>query len=244
MILSNRTVWALTVYNFTATSSDVQAADQIQQIIAEEPFLQQTYQSVQVIYGYATSILLPQEFFYSADHQAMLELVYGPCNNRIIRSDYMQTQSIHNIYGIPSEINQVMTSYFGSAQQKHLFSFFPDLVAGTDNYLHCIFGTGEMKVLVKKAGKLQAMQLFSFKTPEDAAYYLLNLCQSFELNMNNIELRLSGMITENASLYAELHKYFLQIRFEALPGIFQYPQEMNDYPSHYFSHIFSIAACV
>jgi hypothetical protein len=244
MILSNQTVLALTVYNFTATTSDEQAADQIQQIIAEQPFLQQTYESVHIIYSYSTSILVPQEFFHSADHQAMLELVYGPSNNRIIRFDDMQAHSIHTIYGIPSAIDEVVTRFFGNALQKHFFSFFPDFVTGNDNCMHCIFSAGELKVLVKKAGKLQAIQIFSFKTPEDASYYLLNLCQSFELNINNTELRLSGMITENAALYTELNKYFLQIRFEALPGAFQYPQEMNDYPSHYFSHLLSIAACV
>jgi hypothetical protein len=52
------------------------------------------------------------------------------------------------------------------------------------------------------------------------------------------------MVTENSALYKELYKYFIQIRLEALSNQFQYPQEINNYPSHYFSHLFSVAACV
>ncbi len=244
VILSNKIVSALTIYNFNDRPTDQQAAEQIEQIITQQPFLQQNFESVKIVYSYPSSVLLPQEFFYSTDHKAMLELVHGNCNNYTIKSDFIQHYSIHNIYCVPDVINQTITRYFTNAKHKHHFSLLPDLVSGQGNYLYCIFSPGQLKTILKKEGKLQAVQLFAFKTPEDAIYHLLNLCQSFEVNVTNCELLLSGMITENSALYKEIYKYFNQIKFEGLSDQFQYPKEINHYPSHYFSHLFSIAACV
>lgn len=244
VIIYNQIVLALTIYNFNDRPTDEQAAEQIEQIITQQPFLQQNFESVNIVYSYPSSVLLPQELFYSTDHKAMLELVFGNCSNQTIKSDFMQPYSIHNIYCIPDVINQVITRYFTTAKHRHHFSLLPNMVSGPENFLYSIFSPGQMKTILKKDGKLQAVQLFSFKTPEDASYHLLNLCQSFEVNQNNCELLLSGMITENSVLYKEISKYFLPIRFEGLLSQFQYPQEINHYPSHYFSHLFSVAACV
>ena len=243
-IMSNKIVLALTIYNFNDRPTDQQAAEQIEQIITQQPFLQQNYESVKIVYSYPSSVLLPQDLFYSTVHKAMLELVYGNCSYYTIKSDFMQQLSIHNIYCVPDVINQLITRSFTNAKHKHHFSLLPDLVSGQGNYLYCIFSPGQIKTMLKKEGKLQAVQLFSFITPDDAAYHLLNLCQSFEVNVTNCELLLSGMITENSALYKELFKYFNQIAFDGLSDQFQYPKEINNYPSHYFSHLFSVAACV
>ena len=97
VILSNGVALALTIYNFNDAPSVPQTAEYLQQIIAKQPFLQQKFNSVHIIYSYAASVLLPQEFFDSTDHEAMLELVYGNCNDQIMKSDFMQKYSIHRI---------------------------------------------------------------------------------------------------------------------------------------------------
>ena len=88
------------------------------------------------------------------------------------------------------------------------------------------------------------MQNFLYKIPWDVAYQLLNLCKSFEVDMSDIIVRISGMIDSSSGLYKELHKYFKLLEFDSLPGQYQYPEEIRQYPAHYFSHLFSVAACV
>lgn len=244
VILSNQVAIGLAFYNFNSIPSEQQAADHIHQIIAEQSFLQQKYAAVHIIYSYTASVLVPQDFFGDTEHKAMLELVHGNCGDCIIRTDYIKEHSIHNVFSVPQVIDQVMTGYFNTASHKHYFSLLSILESGLANHLYCIFSPGHVKVVFKKAGKLQAVQLFVFKTPEDAAYYLLNLCQSFEVKAADCELKLSGMIDESSALYKELYKYFLHIQFERLSETFTYPEEMDQYPNHYFSHLFSIAACV
>ena len=244
IILDNGICLALVIYHFNSGSSVETAAGYIHEVIKEQPVLQQKFNKIHIIYGYVPSILVPQEFMDGTDINAMLELVYGDASERITKADFMHRHARHNVYGIPVVIEQVITRYFGFAGFTHLFSLLPDVVKQPGNHLYCIFSTGQLKVLLIKEGKLQVMQNYSYKTPEDVAYHLLNLCKSFEVNVNGLKVRLSGMIDESSALYSELYKYFLQSELDALPDQFQYPEEFNEYPAHYFSHLFAIAACV
>ena len=38
--------------------------------------------------------------------------------------------------------------------------------------------------------------------------------------------------------------FFPQVEFDNLPDLYDYPEQINQYPAHYFSHLFSLAACV
>jgi Protein of unknown function (DUF3822) len=244
IILDGDICVALVIYHFNEGISDESTAGNIHQIIANQPVLQQKFNKVHIIYAYAPSILVPDEFMNDQDSNAMLELVYGEVGERVTRTDFMPKHAIHNVYGIPAVIEMVITRYFGFATYTHLFSLLPDVVKDPGNHLYCIFSTGHLKALLIKEGKLQVMQTHSYTTPEDVAYHLLTLCKSFEINVSDIIVHLSGMIDANFTLYSELYTYFLQLRFEALPEQYQYPEELSRYPAHYFSHLFAIAACV
>ncbi|MEO5891342.1 MAG: DUF3822 family protein [Ferruginibacter sp.] len=244
IIVDNGVCVALVVYHFSVDSSDETVAGYIHQVIAAQPVLQEKFNSVNIVYGYAPFILVPGQFMNDTDGKAMLELVYGDVSERVCRTDIISRHGIHNVYGIPAVIDMVITRYFESATYHHLFSLLPDVVQNTGNHLYCIFSTGQLKVLLMKKGKLQGMQNFTYKVPEDVTFQLLNFCKSFEVDTKDLLVRLSGMIDANSPLYSELYKFFLQLQFEELPAQYQYPETIYEYPSHYFSHLFAIAACV
>jgi len=244
IIMDSNICLALAIYRFETGSSDETIANNIHQVIAEQPILQQRFNKVHVIYGFNPFVLVPHQFMNGTDNHAMLALVYGESNERVIRTDFMYRHANHIVYGIPKTIDNVIRRYFELAQCTHLFSMLPDFVNADGNHLYCIFNTGHIKVVLMKDGKLQLIQNYSYNTPGDAAFHLLTICKNFEVNVNSCNVHLSGMIDESSALYAELYKYFLQIQLDSLPEKFKYPEEMNQYPPHYFSHLFSIAACV
>lgn len=244
IILDSGSCVALVIYNFNATTPDDTAAGFIHQVIDEQQVLKQKFKKVHIIYGYTQSILIPHQFMNDKDNSGMLEMVYGEASERINRTDFMHRQAIHNVYRVPAVVEKVVTRYFGFAESTHLCSLLADVVKEAGNHLYCIFSTGQLRVMLIREGKLQSIINYSYKTPEDVAYHLLNLCDSFEISTNNILVRLSGMIDTNSPLFNELFKYFEQLEFGILPGQYYYPEEINQYPAHYFSHIFAIAACV
>ncbi|MEO6723595.1 MAG: DUF3822 family protein [Ferruginibacter sp.] len=244
IVLENNVCMTLAIYHFKAGATDEKAVSFIHQVMVEQPVLLQKFNKVYIIYGYEQTILVPHRFFTGEDNKAMLELVFGDTRESVISTDFMYQQGIHNVYSVPAIIHSVMLRYFSSAIFNHLFSLLPQVVNGGGSHLYCIFNTGQLTLLLQKEGRLQAMQNYSYKTPEDAAYHLLNLCRSFETDINSTTVHLSGMIDAASSLYAELYKYFGNLFFEALPEEFEYPEQIGKYPSHYFSHLFAIAKCV
>lgn len=244
IILEGGSCKALVIYHFKAGTSSELAAGFIHRVIAEQPVLKQKFKKVHIIYGYPPSILIPQQFMHETDNDALLDLVYGDSGERVTRYDFMYRQAIQNVYGIPAVIEQTITRYFSSAHYSHIYSLLPNVIKYPGNHLYCIFSEGQLKALIIKDSKLQMMQHFDYKTPEDVVFQLLKLCSSFDVNLNSPILHLSGLIEANSALYNELYKYFLQVQFDALPDLYQYPEEINQYPAHYFSHLFSLAACV
>ncbi len=244
VIIDKSICLALVVYHFKTGTSDEVAADYFHQVVAGQPVLQQKFNKVHIIYGYPPSLLVPQQFLNNLDHSAILELVFGNTCERVTRTDFLQGHEIHNVYGIPSIIEQVVNRYFGFAECIHLFSILPEIVKEPGNHLFCIFSSGQLKMILTREGEIQVLQTFVYTTPDDVAYHLLNTCNSFEVHTNDVMVGLSGMIDERSPLYSELYKYFIHLKFETLPDQYQYPDEIREYPAHYFSHLFSVAACV
>lgn len=231
-------------FHFKNADTDESTASSVYDLIAANPLLEQRFNKTHIIYDYTPSVMVPDQYMSGNENRAMLELVYGDQRDAVIRNDYLSRHWIHNIYSIPSPVDAVMTRYFSWATCSHLFSLLPDIIQSGGNHLYCILDTEQLTVLLQKDGKLQLTQHFSFKTPEDVAYHLLNICTNFEVNVKEVSVHITGMIDADSALYKELYKYFLNIIFEGLPAAFQYPEQINEYPAHYFSHLFAIAACV
>ncbi len=244
IILETGVCKALVTYDFKDAASDDASAGFIYRIIEEQPVLRQKFKKVHIIYGYAPSILIPQQFMHEKDNDALLDLVYGDSGERVTRYDFMYRHAIQNVYSVPAVIEQAITRYFPSADFTHIYSLLPNVVKYPGNHLYCIFSEGQLKTLLVKESKLQVMQHFTYRTPGDVVFHLLKLCKSFEMILDDTILHVSGLIEANSALYNELYKYFLQVQFDTLTELYQYPEEINRYPAHYFSHLFSIAACV
>ena len=235
---------ALHTYHFAVETNFEKAATNLKQLAVEEKMLQENFKKVTIIYAYPTVLLVPSEFLLEAAKKDMLELVHGDITDVFIRTDFLYRHHMHNIYTVPKQLDAVVSYLFSSQVSTHQYSLLPDMFMDDGNHLHCIFGNHYFTVMLVKEGKLQAIQTFQFKTPEDVAYYLLQLCESFEVDVNDITLHLNGMIDSSSNLFTELNKYFLQLQFAALPGNFTYPEEIGKYPAHYFSHLFAAATCV
>ncbi|UEG49429.1 DUF3822 family protein [Ferruginibacter lapsinanis] len=232
---------SICVYQFP---DKLNVENNIRSILYEEPFLKQKFKKVDIIYCFSESVLVPKELAEMEANKNMLDLVYGDFPDKVIRGDFMFRYGIQNVYRTPKSVEMIMNNLFPTATITHLYSVLPDLVSKQGNNLFAAFCSNHIITLLMKDDKIQVIQKFAYQKPEDAAYHLLNVCVSFDTAVADVNLTLSGMIDTTSNLYNELHKYFEHIEFGSLPDKFQYTDEIANYPSHFFSHLFGIAACV
>jgi hypothetical protein len=212
--------------------------------VSSQPILQESFKKVSIIYAYPKAMLFPHALIQDIDKKAALELVHGDINDDYFRTDFVYKQNIHVLYIVPKLLDSVFSYLFSADNTTHQYSLLPDILPLKNDHLYCIFGNNYFTVQLIKDGRLQAIQSFSFKVPEDVAYYLLQLCASYAVSIDGVLLQINGMVDKSSKIYEELFKYFLQIQFQELPAALTYPEKMNQLPSHYFSHLFSLALCV
>ena len=244
VINGNNECCELVAYHFPASVSNDAAAGWLKQIVSANTVLQEPFEKINIIYAYPQSVLVPYQYMKHELKKDTLEMVYGDAQDVVIKTDYMYRHQLYNLYSVPKQVESSVAYLFSADNSQHRYSLLPDAVNNNGNNLYCIFNSSYFTVMLKKEGKLQVIQTFAFKTPEDTAYYLLHLCKSFDVNTADVQLHLNGMIDAASSLYSEISKYFLHIQFGRLPDNYTYPETMQAHPEHFFSHLFAMALCV
>jgi len=234
----------LVVYPLPAELTREQQAEELVSILKQEKMLSGSYKKTDIIWAFPESILVPNEFMNSETGSAMLNLVYGDLDAGPVRSDFMFKQNIHDLYRVPAELAAFVSAQFPLAYQTHQYSLLPELAGQEGNMLCVIFYNNRFTAMLQKGGKLQLIQHFCYREPDDAAYHLLNICRSFEADADSLELRLYGMVDSSSGLYSALYKYFLNIHLEPLPENAVYAEAIKEQPPHFFSHLFRLALCV
>jgi hypothetical protein len=237
VILQNKIFTALAGYQLSKI-------EELNDLLTTENLLQNTFTKVDVVYSNKESMLVPPAYFNANATDNYIELIYGNVQLGEIKTDFLYKHNIHNVYKIDTEIVKAVNNKFPFANTSHQYSLLPDVAGLIGNKLYVIFYQNKFVVLSCIQNQLQLIQQFDYTNVEDAAYYLLAIVENHNMNVNELNVELNGMINENSTLYNELHKYFKHLSFTQLNSSFSYVTEIETLPSHYFAHLFSIAACV
>jgi Protein of unknown function (DUF3822) len=225
------------------TNADIAAA-RLKEIISSQDVLRQNFERVVVIYCFPSALIVPDEFAAENNKKEMLELIFGDQHDSLIKTDTDTVQNRQVVYSTDKQTASVINYIFPVHTDKHLYSLLPGIADLHTNELYCIFFNNSFTVLLLKEGKLQLVQTYCYKSPEDVVYYLLHLCESFDVEVNTVTVHLNGMISRDSSLYNEISKYFLEIKFGSLPSGGTYPEAIHEYPDHFFSYLFALLQCV
>ena len=232
----------LAVYHYDKSKPPVGLPIALQILFHQKEILSRKFKKVQVVYSLLQSILIPFSLYDREKNSTLMNMMYGDLHsNETILTDVITQQSIYNCYRIPSALHEVVQTHFPNAASRHQYTLLLKTSNVSKDKLSVVFYTQKMVVALIKDGKNQLINSFKYRTPEDVSYVLLNICHQF--GIESISLEISGLIEENSALYKEIYKFFTEIELVKLPEGINYSDEITQYPSHYFSHIFAINSC-
>lgn len=235
---------AVVTYAFGEKMNREQVQEEIQTILQQEPLLKKQYRKTYIFWAWPESILVPPEFMHEEKTTEMMDLVYGDAQKSVIKTDFLYKHNLHNIYRVPESIRQSFDAVLPFASQTHQYSLLVNREMHGGDELFVVFYTHSLTLMLCKEGRLQVVQSYSFSSPEDTAYHLLDVCRNFEVQPVTVKLHLSGMIDKKSNLFNAIYKYFLNIQFDSLPSGYTFVEDIKLYPPHFFSHLFTSAACV
>lgn len=244
LIIDQEQVAALAEYHFPETETALSAAATLKKIISGQPLLDRVFRKINLVYDLPLSVFVPQEFFNSASKRNVLELVYGDVSDLQINNDFMYRQNQQNVYGIPSELHDVVRYLFQSDEIRHFYSLLPYISTGAGDFMTVVFHPHRITYMLVKDGAPLFVREHRYQSPDDVCYHLLKAATSFQLEPDVLELRIHGLIDVKSNLLNELSKYFQRIRPMGLPDHLRYPESVQAFPAHYFSHYFYLNICV
>jgi Protein of unknown function (DUF3822) len=240
--MDSPTVRHCAAWHFAAGMGPGAAAEALAELFAQEPLLQQVYQKAELLYSFPETVLTPQTVYPSVDAHAMIQQVYGDAQDGIVRTDFVLGHHLHLVYRLPMAAAR-LTLQGNTVATGHQYAALLNSFSGSGDALWAVFYPHHVTVLLRKAGGLQIVQQFAYTLPEDAAWYLLAVCEQFGVPVQDVPLTLYGMIDQRSSLYTELYKYFLHISFAENPAGLSWPDTLPQQQGHFFSHLFTALLC-
>jgi Protein of unknown function (DUF3822) len=215
-------------------------------VMDEYPFLNKFYSTVTVVYVTAETAILPGKEFNEQSTKTVLDTLYAEKDNAVIKTDFVVADDLQVAYRVPSSINNIIQRAYINADSKHYYSRELTALAksGYDNIMLVNFFGGHFTVCLLKERKLQLMQLYEYRQPEDVLFYLLTIAREFDCNREEMALVIGGMVDEKSALFNELKKYFLNISLSAKPETISCTKAFEEFPLHYFHSLFTTALCV
>jgi hypothetical protein len=218
----------------------------ISQLLTNHTLLQMNYAIVNIFYHGAGGLLIPDVFF-SSDHAGeWLEKVNGDLHGGFPMLDDVPEIKARYVYGSIEGIHEMLAEKFPNASFSHFNTgWIKKKFRKTQmpTVMELALYPSHMVVALWKDEQLQLIQHYEYDTPEDVAWWLLNLNNQWELNQETLPILISGLVETQSPMYAEVKKYFMQVELDTRPVEFQYDFAFDNYPQHFFSPIFFLALC-
>ena len=236
----DKIIKGISSYAFEAelTTGDIPAI--LKDIFSSSAALNNSFNKVFISYSYPESVLMPASAQNQDVNHDIISLVHGDQPGSSVFSDLLAEKNIHNQYRISTDLHQFIIKHYPLTAFAHQYSLMIKQLPEENNVLKVIFYRDKIVVMLSINGMLQLIQTFTYASPQDIIYNLLNVCKQFEVE--DPLLSISGMIDPESGLYKEIKKYFRNLELEGHDEKVQ----LNgaDFPKHYFAHLFSIAQCV
>ena len=229
----------LSVFYFNDTKD---ISEQLKTILHEQPLLNKNYKKVLISYSGKESSLLPEELYKPGYQALLLETLFGDLHQSTVTTEHIAGKKIYNVYRMPAAVRQAIVDKFPSAIFSHHYSLLIKQGLPTGDLLRIIFYKDTFIAALVKAGELQIINTYPYRSGADVVYYLLNICKQFK--MQHVPLQIGGMIEIDSDLHQEIRHYFKEISFDELPAGYEFTNALKELPPHHFSHLFSLALCV
>jgi len=186
-------------------------------------------EEVCIIYANTTYTLVPDALF---DDKRLSE--YLKFNSKILAGDYiaydtLTAQSIHVVYVPLINVNNYLFDTFGSFKYYHATSVLLQYVfeklpvkSATKAFIQVY--DGHFDLLILKNGSLLLCNSYSYKTPEDLAYYVLFAIEQLQLKPETIETSVLGAIEETDPNFEILYTYIRNLSVLNVTGFTVTPQ--------------------
>lgn len=198
------------------------------------------YKSVTICYD-GTSLLVPAHLHLSTEEsEALWQMKDFNAGAYITCKEDVTIWQSQLYYGVEESISTWIQGKWPAHTPTHVMNVLlkNGQLTSSSTSINVYILPHTILVTASNKGQLILAQDYQYTTKEDVVFYVLKICEAWNLDPENVELKLSGLINEDSQLYKELYLYVRNIGFATDSFA------VGDYPSHFFLLLKWIAQCV
>ncbi len=214
--------------------------DKLQQLIKAENFDVPAFRRVVVNNAFKEVVLVPAHHFTEESAKRFYATAYGGAGE-VFFYDELINENLVLVHALPQRLLDTIRNTRNTEIGHHYSSWLRMLDGSIDAEGMAVhFTSTEISVVAKRDNQLRFVQTYFYTAPLDVVYYMLAIAREQGLSQTGTTIVLSGLVDQDSAMYKELYQYFSHIRF--WKPAFKAPLQ-SDYPHHFFSSIYNLAAC-
>jgi hypothetical protein len=207
------------------------------------------YNKYSVFINFPEAVLVPDKLFKYQEATTLLTTSFGINEEQIVNVEKVTIkESIFNVFALQRSIDNNLNSSFYNCAKFHNYNSF---LTYTEKYLFKSIEKStffSVQIFEQEAiialfinERLQIIKSYNIKTADDIVFHLVNICNNFKLETEDVVIIVSGLLTNESLVITYMQKYFSEIKFDENKfDQIQWLQE-GKYPSHYFLPYLQIA---
>jgi hypothetical protein len=236
------TIQGLFIFHFDKEILADAQADELKHFLQSEEL--PPYSDCHLCYNYKEFALVPEAMYEEAYNAPILETLFSSNINVSNYSVKVKSLEAMGIYRVNRDVEQVLLSKYPAAKMHHAIAQQIPQLKKKKDLLYVVIYQHTLKAFLFKNEVLQVVQFFEYNSPADVAYHLLNICELHQCSTQEMSLLLSGFVDKKSNLFDELHRYFLFIDVDEPVNDIIVPENIGQYPAHFFSHLIMLVKCV
>ena len=199
---------------FKTTSTPYLLLKELKNLLNKEKLLKQEYEDVSVIHRNHLYCFVPKPFFDKEELPNYLKFNTKLLANDQLVYDQLSNQEIVCIYVPFTNVNNYLFECFGEFEFKHnsmamLQALFHQKSNKTICYVHV--SNKFMEIAVMEERRLVLYNQFDYKTKEDFLYYVLFTYEQLGLSVEEVKLKLFGVVEEGDSIFSICYQYLKKV---------------------------------
>lgn len=208
--------------------------------------LQQPYADAVVYFNNLEALLIPAQKFSVESVAPYLNSVYGEADATIVCTDKLAIANTPVcIYRVNNHLYEAVKNTFLHSRYRHSFSKMLENVLGSETMvmemLKVQFYAKHMTVLVVYGNKPALIQSYTYNTPEDVVYYLLNIVQEYNLNLSSTPVEVSGLLDITSKHFEMLEHLFGRLSLETVKATGIFANQLTVSNAHFYTPFTSLS---
>ena len=233
-------VQQIKIFSLDRKEGNAQLAAQLRDLFTAENAAHSDVHETSIYVNNKELTLVPQTLHIAENAENILNLIFGEDVASTTQNENLPNTEIQMLYRTPNEVNAVVGEFYPGIKLQHSIGKQFKMPLSSAPQIFCLVGYSYAKIFVFDKQEFLLQRYFHYATADDMAYQLLNTCTQLNLDLTEVEFKLSGFIEANSNLYAALHKYFLNIEFENVAEAVQINTAAEAYPQHMFFPLYQL----